>query len=90
MIARKHYINGRPVYYECRECGSKDMKHEPHTSVSSGGQMYICMTCGSVELNPQQLDAIAGCYDLRYANSEDWLSAMDLAKVITFEPGQFN
>jgi hypothetical protein len=94
MIARRNYnSNGTPVYCYCNQCGSKDMRPETHTSLSAQGQVYLCMTCGSVEINPAYEVIMAGCYDLSKRSnieSENWIDASDLAAIVTVKPFQKN
>ena len=73
-------------YYVCSSCGSKAMKHEPH---SISGRIYLCMTCGSVEFNPR-MEVMTPPYLADEDKNIPWLSIQDLADVIHVKKSQLN
>jgi len=81
---------GISCYRVCRECGSKNMKHEPS---SINNNYYLCMHCGSVEQNPE-LELAAGCYKQSVVLDPNdrtlWVSHKDLASIIRVEIKQLN
>jgi DNA-directed RNA polymerase subunit RPC12/RpoP len=86
MVDYRNYIHGKGYlknYYVCSECGSRAMRHEPH---SIHGRIYLCMECGSVEFDPQP--------DFIFPPVEDddtaWIGMNDLLALIELNSYQLN
>lgn len=62
------------------------MKHEPTTI--SLDDYYICMECGSVEINPK-IEELVYPY-VPVATNDPWISINDLAKLIHIKSFQKN